>query len=73
MNLPCGLHNVEKCACPALVVGLVLVSVLDIGFVVKAVDDCLLYTYDAADDEDSVDLGGRRIINKKTIIYSNIK
>ena len=23
---------------------------------------CLLYTYDAADEEDSVDLGGRRII-----------
>ena len=27
---------------------------------------CLLYTSDAADEEDSVDLGGRRIINKKT-------
>src|SRR5664279_2783605 len=26
---------------------------------------CLLYTSDAADDEDSVDLGGRRIIKKK--------
>src|SRR5665648_868692 len=26
--------------------------------------DCLLYTSDAADEEDSVDLGGRRIINK---------
>src|SRR5664280_1314554 len=25
---------------------------------------CLLYTSDAADEEDSVDLGGRRIINK---------
>ena len=24
---------------------------------------CLLYTSDAADEEDSVDLGGRRIIN----------
>ena len=24
--------------------------------------DCLLYTSDAADEEDSVDLGGRRII-----------
>ena len=29
------------------------------------VDDCLLYTSDAADEEDSVDLGGRRIIKKK--------
>src|SRR5665648_1302748 len=27
--------------------------------------DCLLYTSDAADEEDSVDLGGRRIIKKK--------
>ena len=26
---------------------------------------CLLYTSDAADEEDSVDLGGSRIINKK--------
>eukprot|EP00658_Telonema_sp_P-2_P029394 TRINITY_DN22368_c0_g1_i1.p1 TRINITY_DN22368_c0_g1~~TRINITY_DN22368_c0_g1_i1.p1 ORF type:complete len:141 (-),score=34.05 TRINITY_DN22368_c0_g1_i1:26-448(-) len=37
----------------------------------SAVDDlnqtkgCLLYTSDAADEEDSVDLGGRRIIKKK--------
>ena len=28
---------------------------------------CLLYTSDAADEEDSVDLGGRRIIKKKLI------
>src|SRR5664280_2184887 len=28
----------------------------------KASYDCLLYTSDAADEEDSVDLGGRRII-----------
>src|SRR5664280_2109599 len=28
-------------------------------------DNCLLYTSDAADEEDSVDLGGRRIIKKK--------
>src|SRR5665648_1281666 len=27
--------------------------------------DCLFYTSDAADEEDSVDLGGRRIIKKK--------
>eukprot|EP00658_Telonema_sp_P-2_P046571 TRINITY_DN34813_c0_g1_i1.p1 TRINITY_DN34813_c0_g1~~TRINITY_DN34813_c0_g1_i1.p1 ORF type:complete len:251 (-),score=70.73 TRINITY_DN34813_c0_g1_i1:35-676(-) len=32
----------------------------------KAMDkNCLLYTSDAADEEDSVDLGGRRIIKKK--------
>ena len=29
------------------------------------VSRCLLYTSDAADEEDSVDLGGRRIIKKK--------
>src|SRR5665648_1291380 len=28
-------------------------------------NSCLLYTSDAADEEDSVDLGGRRIIKKK--------
>ena len=27
--------------------------------------NCLLYTSDAADEEDSVDLGGRRIVKKK--------
>ena len=30
---------------------------------------CLLYTSDAADERSSVDLGGRRIIQKKT--YAN--
>ena len=32
---------------------------------VDEVDDCLLYTSDAADERSSVDLGGRRIIKKK--------
>src|SRR5664280_3220183 len=33
--------------------------------VLKAqINNCLLYTSDAADEEDSVDLGGRRIIKK---------
>ena len=31
---------------------------------------CLLYTSDAADEEDSVDLGGRRIIKKKIHVNS---
>ena len=31
--------------------------------------DCLLYTSDAADERSSVDLGGRRIINKKNKRY----
>ena len=30
------------------------------------VHTCLLYTSDAADERSSVDLGGRRIIKKKT-------
>eukprot|EP00658_Telonema_sp_P-2_P084980 TRINITY_DN9579_c0_g1_i1.p2 TRINITY_DN9579_c0_g1~~TRINITY_DN9579_c0_g1_i1.p2 ORF type:complete len:106 (-),score=17.61 TRINITY_DN9579_c0_g1_i1:49-366(-) len=38
---------------------------------VLCVDTCLLYTSDAADEEDSVDLGGRRIIKKKKIYKSN--
>ena len=45
-----------------------------IGFVGKYLDlkesykSCLLYTSDAADERSSVDLGGRRIIKKKTEI-----
>src|SRR5674536_39960 len=34
-------------------------------FDVEIPESCLLYTSDAADEEDSVDLGGRRIIKKK--------
>ena len=32
----------------------------------EVVKTCLLYTSDAADERSSVDLGGRRIIKKKT-------
>ena len=35
------------------------------GFM-NGVGTCLLYTSDAADERSSVDLGGRRIIKKKT-------
>eukprot|EP00658_Telonema_sp_P-2_P005834 TRINITY_DN121_c0_g3_i2.p1 TRINITY_DN121_c0_g3~~TRINITY_DN121_c0_g3_i2.p1 ORF type:complete len:235 (+),score=77.21 TRINITY_DN121_c0_g3_i2:60-764(+) len=35
------------------------------AFVATSAKTCLLYTSDAADEEDSVDLGGRRIIKKK--------
>src|SRR5674536_408875 len=35
------------------------------GYTGKRYYGCLLYTSDAADEEDSVDLGGRRIIKKK--------
>ena len=31
---------------------------------IDMLNSCLLYTSDAADEEDSVDLGGRRIIKK---------
>eukprot|EP00828_Plagiopyla_frontata_P006932 TRINITY_DN13154_c0_g1_i1.p1 TRINITY_DN13154_c0_g1~~TRINITY_DN13154_c0_g1_i1.p1 ORF type:complete len:234 (-),score=11.69 TRINITY_DN13154_c0_g1_i1:98-799(-) len=37
----------------------------DIQYVYMLYYNCLLYTSDAADEEDSVDLGGRRIIKKK--------
>ena len=33
-------------------------------------EPCLLYTSDAADERSSVDLGGRRIIKKKTRLNS---
>src|SRR5665648_1286709 len=37
---------------------------IDVGIALDC-SNCLLYTSDAADEEDSVDLGGRRIIKKK--------
>ena len=37
----------------------------DTADAVTDIRNCLLYTSDAADEEDSVDLGGRRIIKKK--------
>ena len=33
---------------------------------VRTLEACLLYTSDAADERSSVDLGGRRIIKKKS-------
>ena len=35
------------------------------GVTITDVEICLLYTSDAADERSSVDLGGRRIIQKK--------
>src|SRR5664280_3859143 len=35
------------------------------AYATNSAGTCLLYTSDAADEEDSVDLGGRRIIKKK--------
>src|SRR5665648_1294709 len=37
----------------------------NVGTTTADIKICLLYTSDAADEEDSVDLGGRRIIKKK--------
>eukprot|EP00656_Telonema_subtile_P026026 TRINITY_DN28028_c0_g1_i2.p1 TRINITY_DN28028_c0_g1~~TRINITY_DN28028_c0_g1_i2.p1 ORF type:complete len:712 (+),score=65.79 TRINITY_DN28028_c0_g1_i2:99-2234(+) len=42
------------------------VNVVNVVVAVSQAIRCLLYTSDAADEEDSVDLGGRRIIKKKT-------
>ena len=43
---------------------------LEIDFILQTkvfqIISCLLYTSDAADERSSVDLGGRRIIKKKT-------
>ena len=51
-----GFHRLAQ----ALLGGLqALLQPVDVGL------DCLLYTSDAADERSSVDLGGRRIINKK--------
>ena len=38
-----------------------------------AEEDCLLYTSDAADERSSVDLGGRRIIKKKTEVTQHAR
>src|SRR5664280_2515951 len=38
------------------------ITLIDIVNTIDGYDTCLLYTSDAADEEDSVDLGGRRII-----------
>eukprot|EP00828_Plagiopyla_frontata_P007716 TRINITY_DN13712_c0_g1_i4.p2 TRINITY_DN13712_c0_g1~~TRINITY_DN13712_c0_g1_i4.p2 ORF type:complete len:178 (-),score=13.21 TRINITY_DN13712_c0_g1_i4:25-558(-) len=43
----------------------------DVPAHVLCVDTCLLYTSDAADEEDSVDLGGRRIVKKNKNTESN--
>ena len=39
------------------------------GTITGIIGPCLLYTSDAADEEDSVDLGGRRIIKKRSSTY----
>ena len=46
---------------------------LHLVFIPVLLTDCLLYTSDAADDLLCVDLGGRRIIKKKTTIQEYLK
>ena len=41
-------------------------AALILSGVISLINFCLLYTSDAADERSSVDLGGRRIIKKKT-------
>eukprot|EP00658_Telonema_sp_P-2_P038860 TRINITY_DN27804_c0_g1_i2.p1 TRINITY_DN27804_c0_g1~~TRINITY_DN27804_c0_g1_i2.p1 ORF type:complete len:104 (+),score=14.76 TRINITY_DN27804_c0_g1_i2:219-530(+) len=48
-------------------------STIDVGMINARHSACLLYTSDAADEEDSVDLGGRRIIKKKKNEMKKIK
>eukprot|EP00658_Telonema_sp_P-2_P000737 TRINITY_DN10265_c0_g1_i1.p1 TRINITY_DN10265_c0_g1~~TRINITY_DN10265_c0_g1_i1.p1 ORF type:complete len:107 (-),score=28.89 TRINITY_DN10265_c0_g1_i1:70-390(-) len=48
-----------------LYIGIAEIIVTEMKGVFAQLRGCLLYTSDAADEEDSVDLGGRRIIKKK--------
>ena len=51
---------------PALVVAEELYWRVPLILAFPDIGACLLYTSDAADERSSVDLGGRRIIKKKT-------
>ena len=42
-------------------------ALVEVSEMLQRLRVCLLYTSDAADEEDSVDLGGRRIIKKKIL------
>ena len=45
---------------------------VDDALALDALQPCLLYTSDAADERSSVDLGGRRIIKKKNAINIDV-
>ena len=51
----CGAHKAATCGAGGAP-----------SFCTTASEICLLYTSDAADERSSVDLGGRRILKKKT-------
>src|SRR5664280_3805928 len=60
--------NRPQVSCPPRP-SLALTCINHMEFCARPREICLLYTSDAADEEDSVDLGGRRIIKKKTQNY----
>ena len=52
------------------IIGIVVIGIVlkELGHIfIPLLIACLLYTSDAADERSSVDLGGRRIIKKKTL------
>ena len=60
-----GFHRLADLEALFGVLGDAVADVVALGALTGA---CLLYTSDAADERSSVDLGGRRIINKKTLV-----
>src|SRR5665648_672959 len=63
--------KIVGCICGGLIFFVLVflkISRKHVNRIINLHGDCLLYTSDAADEEDSVDLGGRRIIKKKNII-----
>eukprot|EP00658_Telonema_sp_P-2_P058942 TRINITY_DN47565_c0_g1_i1.p1 TRINITY_DN47565_c0_g1~~TRINITY_DN47565_c0_g1_i1.p1 ORF type:complete len:120 (-),score=49.82 TRINITY_DN47565_c0_g1_i1:5-364(-) len=59
------LHGVLRIT--LLAIGNMVAQAAGQNLLLDAAERCLLYTSDAADEEDSVDLGGRRIIKKKRV------
>ena len=60
IHMGLGVGGLTKPMCELLDRGLARKLVDTQDFDLDAVNNCLLYTSDAADEEDSVDLGGRR-------------
>ena len=59
-------NNVEAIGALSRVPGMGDVVEKAMAYIPPFIYSCLLYTSDAADERSSVDLGGRRIIKKKT-------
>eukprot|EP00825_Cyclidium_porcatum_P033638 TRINITY_DN3560_c0_g1_i8.p1 TRINITY_DN3560_c0_g1~~TRINITY_DN3560_c0_g1_i8.p1 ORF type:complete len:141 (-),score=28.43 TRINITY_DN3560_c0_g1_i8:24-446(-) len=60
-NTPHSLTKGKRITMPVTIIECPTMKILSVRFY----KDCLLYTSDAADDMQCVDLGGRRIIKKK--------